>query len=89
MTAPGGSPVNEVGDYDMNRSRRHPRLTDTLGDTVAVLGHFARAFGRETNKTVLANVASRLARRPRRLIMMGPSASTSGEAPPFQRGSPA
>ena len=24
---------------------------------VAVLGHFARAFGRETSKTVLANVA--------------------------------
>ena len=25
----------------------HPRLADTLGDSVAVLGHFARAFGRE------------------------------------------
>jgi hypothetical protein len=29
----------------------------TLGDSVAVLGHFAHAFGRETSKTVLANVA--------------------------------
>jgi hypothetical protein len=35
----------------------HPRLAHTLGDSVAVLGHFARAFGRETSKTVLANVA--------------------------------
>jgi hypothetical protein len=35
----------------------HPRLADTRGDSVAVLGHFACAFGRETSKTVLANVA--------------------------------
>jgi hypothetical protein len=35
----------------------HLRLAHTLGDSVVALGHFARAFGRETNKTVLANVA--------------------------------
>jgi hypothetical protein len=52
-TAGGGSHVSRMA----SRSRRHPRLADMLGDSVAVLGHFARAFGQETSKTVLADVA--------------------------------
>ena len=32
-------------------------LADTLGNSVALLDHLGRAFGRETSSTVLANVA--------------------------------
>ena len=82
--AGGGSHASRMA----SRSRRHPRLADTLGDSVAVLGHFARAFGRETSKTVLANVA-RAWRGDREGRSGGSKRLDKREASPFQSGSPA
>jgi hypothetical protein len=49
--------IKALAQFIRNNDEGDPRLADTRGDSVAVLGHFARAFGRETSKTVLANVA--------------------------------
>jgi hypothetical protein len=58
----------------------------TLGDSVAVLGHFARAFGREASKTVLADVGG-LGEETEKADHDGSKRLDKRQAPPFQSGS--
>jgi hypothetical protein len=62
-------------------------LADTLGNSVALLDHLGRTFGRETSSTVLANVA--LGEETDKADRDGSKRLDKRHAPPFQSGRPA
>lgn len=62
-------------------------LADTLGNSVALLDHLGRAFGRETSSTVLANVA--LGEETDKADLDGSKRLDKRHAAPFQSGRPA